>query len=268
MISPARIKFISSLQQKKYRKLYGSFVAEGEKIVTELLQGSFFVEGVFALPGWFDSLGFPVSPSVATEVVSPKELGRISGLSTPNKVLAVVRIPDEERIPAGFGSLALYLDGIQDPGNLGTILRTADWFGITHVFCSHGTADIYNPKVIQASMGSFIRVKTLYTGLPELLANLSIKPVVYGAALTGKNLFEEKASSPALLVIGNESKGISADLLSLVDKFLRIPGKAVHAAPAGHASEAIDPANPKPGAESLNASVAASIFMAWFHKHS
>jgi RNA methyltransferase, TrmH family len=256
MLSSARIKHIKSLQQKKYRKLNGQFVAEGDKIVSDLLQGSFHIEGIYATPEWMDKHMTFIPPHVFTEQISTSELDRISGLAAPNQVLAVVKMPDltnKQILP--FRGLSLFLDDIQDPGNLGTIIRTADWFGISQVFCSPETADIFNPKVIQASMGSFIRVGIRYLSLDALLKQLPDKPMVYGASLDGANLFHEPLIKPALLVIGNESKGISPDLTPLIDAFLHIPGNRATPLMPRHG-----------GAESLNASVAAAIMMAWFQK--
>lgn len=256
MLSSARIKHIKSLQQKKYRKLNGQFVAEGDKIVSDLLQGSFHIDGIYATPDWMDKHKPFIPVHVYTEQISVSDLDRISGLAAPNQVLAVVQIPDltnQQVLP--FRGLSLFLDGIQDPGNMGTIIRTADWFGISQVFCSPATADIFNPKVIQASMGSFIRVSIRYLLLDALLNQLPVKPMVYGASLDGANLFHEPLIKPALLIIGNESKGISPELTPLIDAFLHIPGAETTTLLPG-----------QPGAESLNASVAAAIMMAWFQK--
>ncbi len=256
MLSSARIKHIKSLQQKKYRKLNGQFVAEGDKIVSDLLQGSFHINGIYATSEWMDRHKPLIPAQVYIEIISASELNRISGLSAPNQVLAVVKMPDltgQKIMP--LRGLSLFLDGIQDPGNLGTIIRTADWFGISQVFCSPETADVFNPKVIQASMGSFIRVGIQYLMLDELLIQFPAKPMVYGASLDGANLFHEPLIKPALLIIGNESKGISPELTPLIDAFLHIPR---------HGSATQSPEHR--GAESLNASVAAAIMMAWFQK--
>lgn len=249
MLSQAQIKYIRALQQKKYRMLHGSFVVEGEKIVAELLRSRYYIAGIFALEEWISRFSDGIPPDVGLTRVSPSELSRISGLTTPNQVVAVVSMPAPPvACSADWKGLALYLDGIQDPGNLGTIIRTADWFGIDLIGCSPGTADLYNPKVIQATMGSFLRVRVLRATLPELLEQQNKKPVIYGASLRGENLFASTLREPALVIIGNESKGISEDLKPFIDKWIQIPGR-------------------RQGAESLNASVAAAIVMAWHSKH-
>ena len=195
--------------------------------------------------------------ALQTTTISPATLSRISGLSTANQVIAVAQIPDELHLPDAFSikGLCLYLDDIQDPGNLGTIIRTADWFGIRQIFCSSGTADMFNPKVIQASMGSFCRVKITYEELAAVLGKITNKPAVYGASLKGNDLFDISYTRNAMVVIGNESRGISATTARCIDQFIRIPGIA----------ERKD-LTVSTGAESLNASVAAAIIMAWFNR--
>lgn len=246
MPGQAQIKHIRALRQKKFRMLHGSFVVEGEKIVSELLRSDYSISGIYALQEWMESNRSVLPAGVPAHVISEKDLSRISGLSSPNKVVAVADIPAQQAVtPEGWNGLALYLDCIQDPGNLGTIIRTADWFGVRHVFCSPDTAELYNPKVLQATMGSFLRVRVLRTELPGLLQNIGIKPVVYGAALNGDNIFHLKPERPALMIIGNESKGMANHLDQFVDRRVMIPG--------GHT-----------GADSLNASVASGIIMSWF----
>jgi len=246
MPGQAQIKHIRALQQKKFRMLHGSFVVEGEKIVSELLRSDYSISGIYALQEWMESNRSVLPAGVPAHVISEKDLSRISGLSSPNKVVAVADIPAQQALtPEGWNGLALYLDCIQDPGNLGTIIRTADWFGVEHVFCSPDTAELYNPKVLQATMGSFLRVRVSGTDLPGLLQNIDIKPVVYGAALNGDNIFHLKPEGPALMIIGNESKGMAKHLDQFVDRRVMIPGRHT-------------------GADSLNASVASGIIMAWF----
>ncbi len=253
MLSNAQIKFIRSLQQKKFRQLHSSFVAEGDKIVGEMLQGPYKIKLLCALPQWLDAYSRQIPNDATSFSVSPAMLSRISGLSSANQVVAVAEMPDDTSLQNEFATkgLSLYLDGIQDPGNMGTIIRTADWFGVKQVFCSPDTADVFNPKVIQASMGSFCRVQVFYDELPAILAKSMNKPIVYGASLDGDDLFKTPLDTPAMVVIGNESKGISPAISHLIHSTLRIPG----AANKTHRAS---------GAESLNASVAAAIFMAWF----
>ena len=240
-LSKARIKYIRSLQYRKYRQKYNNFIVEGDKIVRELLaQSRVGVEGVYALPGW--RAGQPELPAVDFAEVSPADLRRISALTTPNQVLAVARMP---RLTLDAGALhddlALYLDGIQDPGNLGTILRIADWFAIPYVFCSRDCVDVFNPKVIQASMGAFLRVRCLEMELPELLDNIPELPVL-GATMEGEDLFTATLPERALIVIGNEGRGLSEAVTGRLSRQLTIPGGG--------------------GAESLNAAVAAGIICA------
>lgn len=248
MLSQAQIKYIRALQHKKYRLLHGSFVVEGDKIVLELLSSGFIVEALFAVSEWHEANRRAIPPHVKPVIVTSKELARISGLTSPNQVLAVAKIPrhDISHLPSAE-DFSIYLDGIQDPGNLGTIIRTADWFGIKTIFCASGTADLYNPKVIQATMGSFARVRLIPSDLSLLYHEIEVKPVIYGASVQGDNLFHLKPERPALMVIGNESKGISHTLRPFIDRWVSIPGEGR-------------------GAESLNASVAAAIMMAWFTK--
>ena len=253
MLSHSKIKYVQGLQQKKFRRQHGVFVAEGEKIVSELWGSQFVVEGVYALPGWLEAHRQEIQQGVDVYEVSEKDLERISGLKSPNQVLAVVRMPvggtNLRFFPAG---LSLVLDQVQDPGNLGTIIRTADWFGIRRVICSPDTAEVFSPKVVQATMGSFLRVEVSYTPLVPFLESHSGTVTVYGAFLEGEDIFGVNPQANALLVIGNESKGISADVALHVQKKVRIHG--------GRQSSKAD------AAESLNASVAAGILMAWFSR--
>ncbi len=240
-LSKARIKYIRSLHHRKYRQKYNNFIVEGDKIVRELLlQSRVAVEGVYALPGWLSSL--PAPPACDHVQLNPADLRRISALSTPNQVLAVARIPEVTFDPGMLqADLALYLDGIQDPGNMGTILRIADWFGIPYVFCSHNCVDLYNPKVIQASMGAFLRVSCLEMELAELLEKAPALAVL-GATMDGDDLFSVSLPRSALIVIGNEGRGLSQAVADRLDGRLTIPGGG--------------------GAESLNAAVATGIICA------
>ncbi len=252
-ISVNQIKYIQSLRQKKYRDRHRVFVAEGDKIVQELLHAGAGIDMLCALAPWMEKMGSKINSSVQSITVSPKELERISSLKTPNQALAVVR-QSEHEIPGQFlpDELILILENIQDPGNLGTMIRTADWFGVRHIICSPDTADIYNPKVIQASMGSFMRVKMHYTHLGPAMEKIREKMPVYGAFMDGENVFSSGKSLPAALLIGNESKGISETAASQVDHRLCIP-------PVHSAEKTQQP-------ESLNAAMAGGIIMAWFHR--
>ncbi len=252
MLSHSQIKYVQSLQQKKFRRQYGVFLAEGEKIISELLQSHFEMEGVYALADWLQENSHQIPDGLKVFETSQKDLERISGLKTPNKVLAVVKTPTDESAPTSQKGLSLVLDKVQDPGNLGTIIRTADWFGIRQVICSPDTAEVFSPKVVQASMGSFLRVRVYYTELKPFLEKAAGETPIYGAFLEGEDLWEVEVKNKGILVIGNESKGISPEVAALVQKKVRIHG------------------GKKPGkpdaAESLNASVAAGILMAWLSR--
>lgn len=254
MLSTGHIKYIQSLRQKKYRDRHQAFVAEGDKIVRELLEKPDYLEMVCGLKGWLQPFRDHIPETVPCYEVTSRELERASHLKTPHQALAVVKKPVYQwQEDIFFHDLVLMLDNLQDPGNLGTILRTADWFGIKHVFCSPGTADMYNPKVIQASMGSFVRIKAYYEELPGIIRTIHNRIPVYGAFLDGDNLFKTKSILPAVLVIGNESRGISPEVATLVTDRLQIPPYGAN--------------RPEEKAESLNAAMAGGIMMAWFRHH-
>ena len=240
MLSRNEIKYIQSLCQKKQRLTEGLFIAEGTKLVEEVLQSSFKIKKIYALAEWAVSYKGTADLETVTEI----ELERISSLQTPNQVLAIVEQHVPEKEPVFANTFTIVLDGIQDPGNLGTIIRIADWFGITQIIASEDTVELYNPKVIQSTMGSITRVQLWYRSLPEVLAN--VKVPVYGALLNGNNMHNETAVSEALLVIGNESKGISKELLPFISHPVMIPRIG--------------------GAESLNAAVAAGIIVSHLRK--
>ncbi len=251
MISAAEIKFIQSLRLKKHRDKHNMFVAEGEKIVSELLASELQIQTVYGLQSWTERYGRHVPAGIEFRQTGIRQLERISSHKTPNQVLAIVNKPNYIITEEIFNdNLVLILDRIQDPGNLGTIIRTADWFGVRHIICSDGTADVFNPKVIQASMGSFIRVKTYFSKPDKVLRDLGGKIPVYGAFLEGKSLFKTSMHTPAILVIGNESQGVSSELVQYITQKLTIPPYVEGAA--------------YDKAESLNASVAAGIIMAHF----
>lgn len=251
-LSKNEIKFVQSLRLKKFRQKYDNFTVEGEKIAGEVLrQRRFQVERVYAVSEWLEKaalLSGRSGPSPALHEVSEAELSKISSLSTPNQVLLVLRPPQ----PASLRALeqnepALYLDDLQDPGNLGAVLRIADWFGIPTVFCSPGSVDVFNPKVIQASMGAFLRVQSAEIALEELIAANPGTPVM-GAVLDGDNMFETALPRNGIMIIGNESKGISATARQRLTHRIAIPR------------------HEDGGAESLNAAVATGILAAWWRR--
>ena len=219
-LSKNKIKYIHSLELKKIRKEERVFLAEGPKLVGDLL-GHFPCRFLAATPSWFqEHPGIDASELVE---VSQEDLSRASLLNTPQQVLAIFEQPQYTLDPEAVRqSLCLALDDVQDPGNLGTIIRLADWFGIEHIFCSAGTADVYNPKTVQATMGALARVKVHYCSLPQLIESLADIPV-YGTFLSGNIIYAESLSAHGLIVMGNEGKGVSPEVEKLINKKLYIP---------------------------------------------
>lgn len=219
-LSKSRIKLIKSLELKKTRKAEKLFIAEGHKSVGELLD-VFPCKLLVATPEWLSA-----HPNVRAEEcheVTSEELQRVSLLKHPQEVLALFEQPTYSYNPSVVStSLCLALDDVQDPGNLGTIIRIADWFGIEHIFCSLGTADVYNPKTVQATMGAIGRVKTHYVQLDELLSQVSNFPI-YGTFLDGENIYDEELSAQGIIVMGNEGNGINPQIGQFVNKRLYIP---------------------------------------------
>ena len=214
MVGKSQIKYIRSLQQKKYRKATGLFVAEGVKLVEELIGAGFKPRFLYATTP--DALS-DNSPPV--EVIREADLIRMSGLRSPNKVLAVFPIP--EPAPITLDAWILALDGVSDPGNLGTIIRLCDWFGIRQMVCSEETADCYNPKVLQATMGSIARVNVVYTPLVPLLSSAGLP--LYGAYMEGEKVFGLDWPEKGILVMGNEAHGISEAVGELIRTRVSIP---------------------------------------------
>lgn len=237
MITKNQVKYIQSLGQKKLRDEEQVFIAEGPKLVDELLQADTCkVIQVYALDEWT-----AIAKTNADIIrITPGELQKISQLITPNQVLAIAKKIQWDHEPIMKGTVSLVLDEIQDPGNMGTIIRLADWFGIKNIFCSHGSVDNYNPKVVQASMGSITRVRVEYADLTTLLKN-NQELRVYATALDGRDITKMEKLAEGFIVIGNESKGISDEILKLANVQITIPGKGK--------------------AESLNAAVATGIIL-------
>ena len=235
MVTKSELKYIQSLSDKKVRLETGYFIAEGVKLVGEMIAAGYPLKAVYALDSW-------ESPDATLEVtrIEAFELEKMSMLQTPNQVLAVAMMPQKKETLNLAGPLTIVLDGIQDPGNMGTIIRTADWFGITQIVASEDTVDVYNPKVIGATMGSFMRVSVTYKNLAEWIP--TVKLPVYGALLEGENVFTIKTPQKGLLVIGSEGKGIRENIIDFITHPVTIP---------------------KIGdAESLNAGIAAGIIVA------
>jgi TrmH family RNA methyltransferase len=214
MVSKNQIKVITSLQQKKYRAIHKMFIAEGIKVIQELLQSNFELEHLYMTEPLFES----VAPHQKT-LVSESELQKISALNTANNCLAVFMIPEAK--PMIEKGLLVALDDIRDPGNLGTILRMCDWYGIEQLVCSKETVDIYNPKVIQATMGSIARVQIHYVDLNDFLTQTTLP--VYGTFMTGDNIYKENLPKEAIVVLGNEANGISTMIEKTVKNRITIP---------------------------------------------
>ena len=229
MISKNQIKYLKSLELKKFRDQHGVFVAEGPKVVNDL-------KGHFEL----------------VELLEGEDADRVSFLDTPQHVFAVFKKAAEVSIPSPHDELMLALDDVQNPGNLGTIIRLADWFGITHILCSRGCADVYNPKVVQATMGALARVQIHEADLPQTIANLQsgAEFPVYGTFLDGDNIYQSTLQPHGLIVMGNEGHGISAEVATLVSHRLLIPNY-----PQGRETS-----------ESLNVAIATAIVCSEFRR--
>jgi TrmH family RNA methyltransferase len=254
MLSKNQIKFVNSLQQKKFRKEHGLFIAEGMKIVPELLRSGLQVKQIYATAEFLRSA--TINEAIECIEVKAAELERISALSTPNEAIAVCEIPVYDLNPILLkDKLTLVLDDIKDPGNLGTIIRIADWFGIENVICSKDTADVFNPKVVQATMGSIARIQVHYIDIADFIKEQAkeLNLPVYGALLDGKNIYTEKLSPAGLIVIGNESRGISDKIQVLITHRISIPSFSHYKSGSGEA-------------ESLNAAIATSIICSEFRR--
>ncbi len=214
MVSKNQIKIITSLQQKKYRKQEQLFFAEGVKVIQELLHSNFELQDLFTTKQDF----FEVSKD-KVHAITEVELKKISALTNPNTCLAVFKMPKPKEWEQK--GLIVALDDVRDPGNLGTIIRLCDWFGIETLFCSEESVDIYNPKVVQATMGSISRVNVVYGNLETFLA--SVKLPVFGTFMDGKNLYQEKLPKEGVIIMGNEANGISSSVEKLVSERIAIP---------------------------------------------
>jgi len=225
MLSHNHIKHINSLKIKKFRQQHGAFIVEGEKGVSELLASSLTTVKVFAPGEWLDKNSSLLrQKAIELQEITPDELKKVSDLITPNQVLAIAKIPEYTLpAPGELTGMTLALDGIRDPGNMGTMIRTADWFGIKRIICSSDSVDMYNPKVIQSTMGSFCRVTVLYTDLPDFFGALPAEIPVYGALLEGPDITKMTFTHQGIILIGSESHGISLELIPYVNKPLHIP---------------------------------------------
>jgi rRNA methylases len=247
-LSKNKLKYIRSLKDKKHRNEHKTFVAEGNKMVSDLLP-YLKCQLLIATPEFLSGLDI----SDIEEVIEVNEslLTQASFLQNPQQVLAVFYQPHSDINNISKNELILALDGIQDPGNLGTIIRLADWYGISHVICSQDAADVYNPKVVQATMGALARVHVHYTDLLEYLSKDQHIPL-YGTLLDGKNMYEQELTSNGIIIMGNEGNGIRPEIERLITKKLYIPNY-----PTG-----------SPTSESLNVAIATAIVCAEFRRRS
>lgn len=252
MLSKPKIKFIRSLEQKKFRRQENAFVAEGHKCVGDLLTAGFRPKLILATNEW--QCPIRLAESVEMLTVTDEELSRASLLQHPQQVLGVFEIPGNVLSPTALADisaqeLVLALDSVQDPGNLGTIIRTADWFGIKTIVCSSGTADAYNPKVVQATMGSIARINIIYVdSLADSLASLPSSVPVYGALLDGNDIYSAPLTHNGIIVMGNEGNGISAPVRECLTHRILIPRYS------------------NGEAESLNVSIATAIILSEFRR--
>ena len=222
MISKNLVKFIRQLESKKGRLLHNFYVAEGPKVVGDLMEVTTPLR-VFAVKEWWETQErLPCSNDI---IVTYEELQRLSLLQHPQQVIALFPLPQNEH-PSQFEGLILALYGVQDPGNLGTIIRLADWFGINTIVCSYGTADAWNPKVVQATMGSLAHVVISYTDLPAFLSSLSADTPIYGTFLDGENIYNQTLTTHGVIVMGNEGSGISPNVSQHINCKLFIPSFA------------------------------------------
>jgi TrmH family RNA methyltransferase len=214
MVSKNQIKLISSLQQKKYRIANQLFFAEGVKVIRELLQSNFELEHLYTTQDDFEEV-----ITVKKTLVSETDLKKISALTTSNSCLAVFKIPVEKNVIES--GLVIALDSIRDPGNLGTILRLCDWFGVQQIVCSKETVDIYNPKVVQATMGSIARVNVNYIDLNAFISQTKLP--VFGTFMDGANIYKSTLPEAGIIIMGNEANGISEEVEKLIQNRLSIP---------------------------------------------
>lgn len=240
MVSKSQIKLITSLRQKKYRVKYQLFFVEGTKVIQEFYRAGWKLHSLFA------TSMIPGIPESKTAEVSEAELKKISALKSPNSALAVFEIPALKKYQNA--GIQVVLDGVRDPGNLGTIIRMCDWFGVQQIICSNDTVDCFNPKVLQASMGSLARVTVFYKDLISFFTNENNLPV-FAAFMDGQSVYEEELPKEAILLMGNEGKGISEELEAFLTIKICIPQFGISME-----------------TESLNVAMATSILLSEFHR--
>ena len=246
MLSKSQISFIQSLQHKKFRREHGLFLVEGYKSVSEFINSAYQIEAIY-YTSTVASKMLKLSQKINSGEISLNILEKISTLKTPPDVIALVKIPAP--IDLNYAKLqkkfSLVLDGIQDPGNLGTIIRTADWFGIDDIICSEDSVEVYNPKVVQATMGSLSRINVHYTNLGLVIPQLNLP--VFGALLDGENIYNTNFGGEGLLVMGNEGNGLRPEIKTLINKTITIPRVG--------------------NAESLNVAIATAICCSEIHRN-
>ncbi|MGB3947087.1 MAG: RNA methyltransferase [Bacteroidia bacterium] len=257
MLSKRQLQFVNSLKQKKNREENQLFVAEGGKLVHDLLNSDIEVTHLFATESFFNTN--TIGGGIEITKITQSELERLSSLVTPNEVIAICKIPSHQlEIDTLSEKLVLVLDDIRDPGNMGTIIRIADWYGIETIICSTNSADIYNSKVVQSTMGSIARIHVHYIDLDSFFKTIKNKnwgtqTPIYGALLEGENIYNSKLSQSGFIVIGNESKGISDKIVAHITNKIKIPSFS-HFTPS------------KGEAESLNAAIATAIICSEFRR--
>jgi len=242
MVSKNQIKLITGLQQKKYRNEHQLFLAEGVKVIQELLQSNIVLDHLFETESIFEAV-----PTAQKTLIKEADMKRMSALNTPSSCLAVFHIPAPK--PIDFKGLIVALDDIRDPGNLGTIIRLCDWFGVTQLLCSKETVDLYNPKVIQATMGSVSRVQVNYVDLATFISETTLP--VFGTFMDGKNIYKESLPSAGILIFGHEANRISPALEQKIKNRIAIPR-------FGNLQQT----------ESLNVATATAIFLSEFRRNS
>jgi TrmH family RNA methyltransferase len=249
MVSNIRIKQLRSLHQKKERQLAGLFLAEGAKIVFDLITTDFPIVEIYGLPAWVEKNSSLIQRlSIPVNLLTEKELMQVSALATPQEVIACCKIPETQLPTIGPGKLVLVLDSIRDPGNMGTLIRLADWFGLAGVVASDDSVEWTNPKVIQSTMGSFTRIQPHYTDLTSWLESVHEDAPIFAAELDGEDVYAANFTPEGILIVSNEAHGLSGYLAPFIHKKLRIPRFA------GQNS----------GAESLNVAMAAAILLGEF----
>ncbi len=247
MLSKSQISLIKSLQHKKDRILHGLFLVEGYKSVIEFINSAYQIQAVYFTAS-FDPKVLKLSQKINLCEISVTDMEKISSLKTPQEILALVKIPawpplDNAKLRQKF---SLVLDGIQDPGNMGTIIRTADWFGIKNIICADDTVDVYNPKVVQASMGSLSRINIYYGDIAAILLQLNLP--VFGAMLNGESIYRANFGTEGLIVMGNEGNGLRPAIAQLINKAITIPRTGA--------------------AESLNVAIATALFCSEISRNS